>query len=275
VEDIANLVSIDINGTNLHGGLFLDTNTSHVSKTYILPVKAGTDYSIRAYYDDGSVMYYDSSTSQWSSIVTNSNVAISTDIVLPSVPDLDALYGTKLSISDNLDDSEVIAIGFDFKFFDTLYTDLTISTHGHIQLGSNTGTDIYNHAWNWDVYNDGIPIISPFWTDLDPLIHGSIYYKLITENGVQKIVISYILVDHFNQNNHYSTFRVILDENNNITYEYDDIDFNEANFDSDGGTEERILGGRLLRKLPLPISRLNVLTDEFINFLKLLLPSFA
>ena len=118
-------------------------------------------------------------------------------------------------------DSTIIGlpIGFDFPFYDNVYSEYNLSANGWLSF-SFTG-----NIWaNTSLPNPAAPLdmIAPLWDDLDPLVPGA--EVLYWNNGADSLVVSFIDVDHWGTTyNATYTFQVILTADGNITTQYLDI----------------------------------------------------
>jgi len=151
-------------------------------------------------------------------------------------------YGKQLVYISGQDDAnETISIGFNFEYFGTVDSNLTISSNGYMKLG-NAIANTCCHYWHWNIDGDNLPIIAPFWTNLNPSLGGDIYYKLEGTSPNQVLTISYINVVHAAENNSPSTFHVKLYQTtNNIEFDYGTLQYTEVL--NDGQTQDTALVG--------------------------------
>lgn len=149
-------------------------------------------------------------------------------------------YGVKLEYISEYDDvSEVVDMNFSFPFFDQNYTSITISSNGYIKPGNNYYANEYWHEWNWNVDGDTSPIIAPFWTDLYPEVGGNIYYAFSGSEPNRTLTISYIIINHYDQEGSFNTFYVDIHENGDILYRYGTLEYVE---DSTGYNNAGLVG---------------------------------
>jgi hypothetical protein len=109
-----------------------------------------------------------------------------------------------------------IPIGFDFKFYGEIKTELYVNTNGVISF-INITEDIFS--------NDAIPtagtpddMIAPFWDDLDGRTQGNVYYK---QEG-NKFIIQFTNWQKYSGTGSL-TFQVVLQSNNRIYFYYENM----------------------------------------------------
>ena len=116
------------------------------------------------------------------------------------------MYGTQ--IPSRNDGYTLVNLGFNFKFFDKEYTQVSISTNGYICLGNNTLCDNPKRQSPYD-------ILVGLNYDLDPsrLGSGQIYYKHLSSDSdiIPKDV---ILVENFYQDTEFVPTNIFV-----ITYD--------------------------------------------------------
>ncbi|MEA1934593.1 MAG: hypothetical protein U9N60_09215 [Thermodesulfobacteriota bacterium] len=114
------------------------------------------------------------------------------------------------------DESQTVALGFDFNFYGNIYSTITISSNGYLTFGS-----IGNIATNSSIPNPSEPnnIIAPFWDDLtcDWLYsdYQEVYYKTIGSEPNRKFVVEWYDSIVSNNSDSNITFEVILEEQTN------------------------------------------------------------
>ena len=138
----------------------------------------------------------------------------------------------------NTDDgSKLVNIGFNFSFYGTSYSQLKISSNGHVVFGSSSATEYNNVA----IPNTNQPnnFIAPFWDDLNPASGGAIYYKTTGSSPNQKFIVQWNGVPHYPSEGSY-TFQLILQENGEILFQYNTMSGQYANGNSaTWGTENQ------------------------------------
>ncbi len=109
-----------------------------------------------------------------------------------------------------------IPIGFDFKFYGVLKSEVYISSNGIISF-NNINEDIYS---NDPIPTSGMPddFLAPFWDDLDGRTQGSVYYKL---DG-NKFIIQFTNWQRYSGTGSL-TFQVVLQSNDRIYFYYNNL----------------------------------------------------
>lgn len=140
--------------------------------------------------------------------------------------------GTQASFSDSDDGfTELIDIGFNFKFYESTYHQLSIGTNGLINFEAGSSS-FSNQFLPLDI--DPNNLIAPFWDDL--LIDtGNVYYWL-DSTSPQRFVIEWHQVVKYGSLEEL-TFQVILYENGDILFQYLELHGNLAS--STVGIEDR------------------------------------
>ncbi len=139
----------------------------------------------------------------------------------PNGPDFDWIdittVGTELSLYD--DDSEVIALPFDFEFYGDIHSTVRISSNGYLTFG-DSGNDYSNNPIpDGQTPND---FIAPFWDDLKPIggEWGTVYYYSDAANS--RFIVEYYQASHWTSSTPRDpeTFEVILYESGNMKFQY-------------------------------------------------------
>jgi len=118
-------------------------------------------------------------------------------------------------------------IGFTFNFYGTDYTQFYVCNNGYIAFNNTCG---YN---NVSITDAGTPnnYIAPFWDDL--FTSGSIKYLSSGSSPDGQLVISFLGINHITAQAGAATFQIILYETSNIImFQYQDVDFGNAAYDS-------------------------------------------
>ena len=107
-------------------------------------------------------------------------------------------------------------IGFDFKFYGVVKTQLYVNTNGVISF-DNITSDIYSNA---SIPTAGMPdnMIAPFWDDLDGRTQGEVYYK---QDG-NKFIIQFTNWQKYSGTGSL-TFQVVLQSNGKIYFYYNNL----------------------------------------------------
>ncbi|MGM0597899.1 MAG: hypothetical protein ACQES9_12765 [Myxococcota bacterium] len=113
------------------------------------------------------------------------------------------------------------AIGFDFKFFATTFSQFYISSDGYISFGS--GSSSSNNACPITSYSSVDNLIALLWDDLDGDDSDSVYHRYyascpVGSSGGQCQIIQYDNYHHYNYSNVIlvGTFQAVLFENGSI-----------------------------------------------------------
>ncbi len=148
--------------------------------------------------------------------------------------------GTYTSFAAN-DDGTLgpISLGFNFNLYGTTYTQCYINNNGNITFASANG------AYSAAGFPSTIPMIAPFWADVDTRITGSATVKYKVSSG--KIVITWPGVSYYNNGatntaTTLNTFQVILTDGNdvsiglgnNVQFNYSDMQWTTGT--ASGGT---------------------------------------
>ncbi len=106
-----------------------------------------------------------------------------------------------------------IPIGFNFKFYGEVKTQIYLSSNGFISFNNITDNTYTNYA----IPTPGMPdnMISPFWDDLDGNTQGTVYYLQTAD----KLIIQYTNWQRYSASG-YLTFQVVLQSNNKIYFYY-------------------------------------------------------
>lgn len=133
--------------------------------------------------------------------------------------------GTQLEFDHNDTAADPIDIGFEFPFFDSLYTQCIVNPNGWIGFGEDENT------WqNIGIpsYNAPGPALMPFWDDLNPVnnansnaMEGYVYYHSTPE----RLVVWFDHVAHWSGeiDGNYD-FQAVLYPNGEFQYSYSDLE---------------------------------------------------
>ncbi|HSF79594.1 MAG TPA: nidogen-like domain-containing protein [Anaerolineales bacterium] len=126
---------------------------------------------------------------------------------------------------DDPDDqyTDLINIGFAFKFYENTYQQLSIGTNGFVTF--ETGSSSFSNQF-LPLDTDPNNMIAPFWDDLH-LSVGHVYYWLDNASP-RRFVIEWHQVVKFGSTD-LLTFEIILYENGNILFQYQDLNGDVAN----------------------------------------------
>lgn len=135
--------------------------------------------------------------------------------------------GTALNLAD--DGEANVTLPFPFVFYNLPSTDLRVGNNGAVLFNATSGdVPITNQPLDTATTNN---IIAPFWDDIDSDT-GNVYFQTIGSAPNRRFVVEWFNRPHFS-NVGSATFEMILDESsNNITFQYLDVVFGSAAFDS-------------------------------------------
>ncbi len=139
---------------------------------------------------------------------------------------IDASSGTRLEISNVDDGSEIIALGFDFEFYEASYSEIVVDANGFLKFGNNDELSVYT---NFPIPDNAIPngFIAPYWDDLNPgaLETANIYTLLEGAAPNRRLTIAWIEIPFYDEfNDDLVTFEVTLYEgSNDIVYQYGNV----------------------------------------------------
>ncbi len=168
---------------------------------YQLPVPA----SVIAQADRYGYIYDDSLTPAWKDLTSG---------------------GTEAEFSSRDDDTiGPISMGFGFKFYENVYSELYISTNGMLTFGE--ASDLYvNSPMPRDTYPNNF--VTPFWDDLIMLVDNSsqkiskVFYKMGTDTIGQFFSVEWYQIARLGSQE-LLTFEVVLYENGDILFQYHDL----------------------------------------------------
>lgn len=113
-----------------------------------------------------------------------------------------------------------IPIGFDFEFYGTAYSEVSISSNGYLQLGGGSSDD-----YNYEIPSISDPnnIIAPFWDDLQVYYpdfnYGAVYYETVGASPDRQFVVEFYEVSRLYDYD-LMTFEVIMNETGEIWFQY-------------------------------------------------------
>lgn len=138
---------------------------------------------------------------------------------------IDATDGTRLNLDD--DGEANISIPFPFTFYGESVTTLRVGNNGAILVNATSGDVNYI---NLALASTGLPLIAPFWDDLDADT-GYISYKTVGQSPNRRFVIEWYNRPRYSNIGN-ATFEVILYEgSNNIKFQYQDVAFGDSRYD--------------------------------------------
>ena len=108
-------------------------------------------------------------------------------------------------------------IGFNFKFYGEIKTQLYVHTNGLIVFAPVNGGWISNY--NIPNSSDPNAFAAPFWDDLDGKIQGTVHYKQETD----KFIIQFTNWQKYGATASSFTFQIVLSKSGRITYYYNNL----------------------------------------------------
>jgi len=120
--------------------------------------------------------------------------------------------GTEVALGD--DDSEEVALPFDFPFYGVAHDAVTISSNGYLTFGP-VGVDYSNDPVPHPSGPDDL--IAAFWTDLDPSAGGTVHY--LYDAVDDRFVVQYTGINDFWASGP-KTFQIALYPNGTILIQY-------------------------------------------------------
>ncbi len=128
-------------------------------------------------------------------------------------------FGSEVTPLTGQDDlTQQVSLNFNFTFFGTDYTELFVSTNGLITLGADTGPP-YAPNVPEDFLNASVPIIAPFWSDLDLTAMGQVFFNEFDDRAV----ITWSAVGSFIDSLAAFTFQVQLMADGRVIFGYNRI----------------------------------------------------
>ena len=130
-----------------------------------------------------------------------------------------SITGTTIALADDKF-SAAVPIGFDFCFYGNVYSDVYISTNGHLSFNSNyaSASCTFDTKTPMPFYNSTYPdnsIFCPF-TDGYTLAGGTIKYTTVGTQPFRKFIVSFSSIPYFGVCSATpSTFQCILNETTN------------------------------------------------------------
>lgn len=147
------------------------------------------------------------------------------DSLTPAWKDLTS-GGTEVEFFTRDDDTAgPISIGFNFKFYENVYSELYISTNGLLTFGQ--ASDLYvNSPMPRDTHPNNI--VTAFWDDLIMLVDNNsqkiskVFYKTGTDPSGKFFAVEWYRIARLGSQD-LLTFEVVLYENGNVLFQYHDL----------------------------------------------------
>jgi hypothetical protein len=159
---------------------------------------------------------------------------------------IDATTGTPLTVSD---DGEVnFTLPFSFHYYGITTSQVRVANNGAILLNTTTG-DVSNT--NADL-SGAAPnnMIAPFWDDIDDE-QGGVFWKASGVAPNRMVAIQWNNRPHFpgNANPNTATFQLVLYENGNIGFQYQDVNFGDSSVNNGASATIGIRGPSAAERL--------------------------
>ena len=139
--------------------------------------------------------------------------------------DYEYTYDVVESLGD--EDFIEISIGFDFEFYGSTFTDITLTSNG---MAHFDGADVIGYE-NQSFPHGSYRLIAPLWDDLNPNNLDSLYYEVTGSSPDRVLLVEWWDIRHFDSNGA-GTFQLKLFEADGaIEFHYEDVDFNEHSVD--------------------------------------------
>jgi hypothetical protein len=147
---------------------------------------------------------------------------------------VDATGGTLLPLTGGLADdaAENITLPFPFPYYSATSTALRVGSNGALLFNSTSATLGANNAAL--VGTSARNLIAPFWDDLDGDV-GGIYWQVLGTAPNRRVVIEWHQRAHWQaglvEGVGAATFEVVLFEDGDLLFQYQDVDFGSALYD--------------------------------------------
>ena len=138
---------------------------------------------------------------------------------------IDATDGHALGLSD--DDAANITLPFSFSFYTLTTTLLRVSNNGGVLI--NALSD-YVSPGNVAMASAPDYFLAPFWDDIDART-GDVYWKVIGAAPRRQLIVEWFNRPHYS-NTGSATFEMVLYENGDILYQYQDVDFGDPAYNN-------------------------------------------
>ena len=148
--------------------------------------------------------------------------------------------GTALNLRD--DDHRNVPLPFTFEFYGTGRDSVSIGSNGQVYfLNNDFGENYKNESIPSSVTNHDF--IALLWDDLNPASGGNVYYDVVGTAPNRRFVIQYQDVPHYVGGGDggpgpyflasgTGSFQAILEENGDILMQYQDVNFNNTDYDN-------------------------------------------
>ena len=156
----------------------------------------------------------------------------------PSYNWIDATGGTALGLAD--DGEANVTLPFNFSFYTSTSSLLRVGNNGAAFYNATTGdVGVTNYPMT-DTTNTPNYFIAPFWDDIDSDT-GDVYWMVTGSAPNRQVVIEWYNRPHYS-NVGSATFELVLFENGDILYQYQDVNFGDAAYDNGASATVGIRG---------------------------------
>jgi hypothetical protein len=151
---------------------------------------------------------------------------------------IDATGGTALGLSD--DDEANITPTFAFPYYGASSTALRAGNNGAVLFNVSTGDVGF---LNYSMASAPDNFIAPFWDDIGSAT-GDVYWMTTGTAPNRKLVVEWYNRGHYTLSGDVgqATFELVLFENGNILYQYQDVDFGDPTFNNGANATVGIRG---------------------------------
>jgi|GEM_PF-5993723 len=123
-------------------------------------------------------------------------------------------FGEPLELGESDDSVVEVGLSFVFPFADGSYQDVFVSTNGFVSLGRDDGAGCCSGSV--DGLIGGAPRLAPFWTDLNPLTAGDVFFNDLGDRAV----ITWDRVASFGGGTDANTFQIQLFPSGEVVFAY-------------------------------------------------------
>jgi hypothetical protein len=163
-------------------------------------------------------------------------VALASSVAL-FTPASAAIVRTDVGFTSNTlagnDDSSVgpVGIGFNVKFFGTTYSSLFVNNNGNV-----TFTDSLSTFSPFGLLSASIPIIAPFFADVDTRSSSPVTYGNSIINGRNAFGVNWLDVGGYGLTSERNSFQLVLMDRSDVQAGAFDMEFNYGSIEWDTGT---------------------------------------
>jgi hypothetical protein len=174
---------------------------------------------------------------------------------------IDATGGTTLGLAD--DGEAIVTSTFPLPFYDQTATALNIGNNGAVVYNATSGDIAYS---NVTMASAPDYFLAPFWDDIDAQI-GNVYWKVLGAAPRRQLIVEWFNRPHYSSTGS-ATFEMVLYENGDILYQYQDVDFGDPAFDHGASATIGIRGSGSANSLEYSYNTPGVQANRAICFVK-------